>query len=162
MINLVSPAELRALLRTVFSKARAPNLRPMAYTCRRCVRLSFLNQLAKQAKGKSSGAAHDRYSVAMLAMVLERPRGLLVATERAVPTPGASAVRVRVTACAVCRTDLHAAPLLCAGFIGYRSPRRTGDAHRIGLHRFAAANAAIAALRAGNFVGAAVLQPGRA
>src|SRR5215217_5151601 len=35
--------------------------------------------------------------------------------------------------------DLHAAPLLCAGLIGYRSLRFTGDAERLGLYGFGAA-----------------------
>jgi alcohol dehydrogenase, propanol-preferring len=35
--------------------------------------------------------------------------------------------------------DLHAAPLLCAGLIGYRSYRMAGDAHRLGLYGFGAA-----------------------
>src|SRR5581483_3819706 len=35
--------------------------------------------------------------------------------------------------------DLQAAPLLCAGLIGYRSPRMAGDAERIGLYGFGAA-----------------------
>jgi propanol-preferring alcohol dehydrogenase len=35
--------------------------------------------------------------------------------------------------------DLQAAPLLCAGLIGYRSYRMTGDAHRIGFYGFGAA-----------------------
>jgi propanol-preferring alcohol dehydrogenase len=35
--------------------------------------------------------------------------------------------------------DLHAAPLLCAGLIGYRSLRFCGDARRIGLYGFGAA-----------------------
>jgi propanol-preferring alcohol dehydrogenase len=35
--------------------------------------------------------------------------------------------------------DLQAAPLLCAGLIGYRSYRMTGDAHRIGMYGFGAA-----------------------
>jgi propanol-preferring alcohol dehydrogenase len=35
--------------------------------------------------------------------------------------------------------DAHAAPLLCAGLIGYRSLLRTGDAERIGLYGFGAA-----------------------
>nr|MBN2277953.1 zinc-dependent alcohol dehydrogenase family protein [candidate division Zixibacteria bacterium] len=35
--------------------------------------------------------------------------------------------------------DLQAAPLLCAGLIGYRAYRMTGDAHRIGLYGFGAA-----------------------
>jgi propanol-preferring alcohol dehydrogenase len=33
-------------------------------------------------------------------------------------------------------TDLDAAPLLCAGLIGYRSLRLTGDAERLGLYGF--------------------------
>lgn len=35
--------------------------------------------------------------------------------------------------------DVHAAPLLCAGLIGYRSLRRAGRAERIGLYGFGAA-----------------------
>ncbi len=35
--------------------------------------------------------------------------------------------------------DLQAAPLLCAGLIGYRSLRLCGDAHRIGFYGFGAA-----------------------
>jgi propanol-preferring alcohol dehydrogenase len=35
--------------------------------------------------------------------------------------------------------DLHAAPLLCAGLIGYRSLRMAGDARRLGLYGFGAA-----------------------
>ena len=36
-------------------------------------------------------------------------------------------------------SDLQAAPLLCAGLIGYRSLRAAGDAHRLGLYGFGAA-----------------------
>jgi len=36
-------------------------------------------------------------------------------------------------------SDAHAAPLLCAGLIGYRSLRLAGDAERIGLYGFGAA-----------------------
>lgn len=36
-------------------------------------------------------------------------------------------------------TDAQAAPLLCAGLIGYRSLRMTGDAERVGLYGFGAA-----------------------
>jgi propanol-preferring alcohol dehydrogenase len=43
----------------------------------------------------------------MLAMVLNAPRRPLVAVDRPVPTPGPGQLRVRVHACAVCRTDLH-------------------------------------------------------
>src|SRR5207249_7670727 len=32
--------------------------------------------------------------------------------------------------------DLHAAPLLCAGLIGYRALRLAGDAERVGLYGF--------------------------
>ena len=35
--------------------------------------------------------------------------------------------------------DLHAAPLLCAGLIGYRCLMKAGDAHRLGLYGFGAA-----------------------
>jgi alcohol dehydrogenase, propanol-preferring len=35
-----------------------------------------------------------------------------------------------------CYEDLQAAPLLCAGLIGYRSLRTTGDAERLGLYGF--------------------------
>jgi propanol-preferring alcohol dehydrogenase len=35
--------------------------------------------------------------------------------------------------------DAHAAPLLCAGLIGYRAYAMAGDAHRIGLYGFGAA-----------------------
>lgn len=35
--------------------------------------------------------------------------------------------------------DLHAAPLLCAGLIGYRAYSMTGNAHRLGLYGFGAA-----------------------
>ncbi len=36
-------------------------------------------------------------------------------------------------------SDVEAAPLLCAGLIGYRSLRMAGEAHRIGLYGFGAA-----------------------
>jgi len=43
----------------------------------------------------------------MIAMVLERQRTPLARREVASPAPGPGEVRVRVGACAVCRTDLH-------------------------------------------------------
>ena len=43
------------------------------------------------------------------AMELRAPRTALVATTRAVPDPGPGELRLRVHACAVCRTDLHLA-----------------------------------------------------
>jgi propanol-preferring alcohol dehydrogenase len=173
----------------------------------------------------------------MHAMILEQPGRPLVPREVPVPKPGPGEVLVRVSACAVCRTDLHvidgelphpklplipgheivgriaeigrgverfragdrvgipwlgwtcgecafcrserdnlcdrarftgytidggyaeftvadarfcfpipdafddvaAAPLLCAGLIGYRSLRKTGDARRLGIYGFGAA-----------------------
>jgi len=43
----------------------------------------------------------------MLAMILNGARSPLVATSRERPEPGPDEVRLRVSACAVCRTDLH-------------------------------------------------------
>jgi propanol-preferring alcohol dehydrogenase len=43
----------------------------------------------------------------MTAMVLERPHGPLVLRERPLPEPGEGQVLVEVSACGVCRTDLH-------------------------------------------------------
>lgn len=43
----------------------------------------------------------------MKAMVLERPGESLVARELSIPSPGPGEVLVRVSCCAVCRTDLH-------------------------------------------------------
>lgn len=43
----------------------------------------------------------------MKAMVLERSRTRLVPAERPDPVPGSGEIRLRVEACAVCRTDLH-------------------------------------------------------
>ena len=45
--------------------------------------------------------------VGMQAMVLDVPRTPLVLRERPVPAPGAGEILVAVTACGVCRTDLH-------------------------------------------------------
>ena len=42
-----------------------------------------------------------------LAMALRAPRSALVPERRALPQPGPGEVRLRVRACAVCRTDLH-------------------------------------------------------
>src|SRR6185437_10021679 len=44
---------------------------------------------------------------AMRAMVLRQPGSALQLEQRAVPAPGAGQLRVRISACAVCRTDLH-------------------------------------------------------
>jgi propanol-preferring alcohol dehydrogenase len=45
-------------------------------------------------------------------------------------------------------SDAEAAPLLCAGLIGYRSYRMTGDARRVGLYGFGAAAHIIAQVAA--------------
>ena len=44
---------------------------------------------------------------AVKAMVLDRPGTPLRLAELAVPEPGAGQILVRVSACGVCRTDLH-------------------------------------------------------
>lgn len=43
----------------------------------------------------------------MHAMVLSAPGAALAMQERADPAPGEGEVRVKVSACGVCRTDLH-------------------------------------------------------
>jgi propanol-preferring alcohol dehydrogenase len=43
----------------------------------------------------------------MKAMVLEKPGQLLQLVERSDPLPGPGQVQVAVSACGVCRTDLH-------------------------------------------------------
>lgn len=62
-------------------------------------------------------------SGAMRAWAVDRPgpmtTGPLVRVERPVPTPGPGEIRVRVSACGVCRTDLHLAE-------GDLSPHRHG------------------------------------
>ena len=54
----------------------------------------------------------------MRAMVLERPGTPLVERERPDPVPGPGEVRLRVLACAVCRTDLH----VVDGDLAWRRP----------------------------------------
>jgi propanol-preferring alcohol dehydrogenase len=49
----------------------------------------------------------ERMMQTMHAMVLDRPRTPLVMRERPLPSPGAGEIAVAVTACGVCRTDLH-------------------------------------------------------
>jgi D-arabinose 1-dehydrogenase-like Zn-dependent alcohol dehydrogenase len=82
----------------------------------------------------------------MKAMVLERIGKPLRLRELAVPVPGPEQVLVKVTACGVCRTDLHVAdddltkpPLLCAGLIGYRALRFAGAAEGLGIYGFGVA-----------------------
>src|SRR5712691_9007930 len=64
----------------------------------------------KPASGIDFPVASERWSIlmpAMRAMVLERPRAPLVMRERPVPAPGAGEILIEVSACGVCRTDLH-------------------------------------------------------
>ncbi len=44
--------------------------------------------------------------------------------------------------------DVHAAPLLCAGLIGYRALRMAGEAHRLGIYGFGAAAHVVAQVAA--------------
>ncbi len=74
----------------------------------------------------------------MRAVVLERPEEPLVLTERAQPSPAAGQVRIRVSACAVCRTDLHLrdgeieAPRLPV-VLGHQIVGTTDDGRRVGV-----------------------------
>jgi propanol-preferring alcohol dehydrogenase len=49
----------------------------------------------------------ERMMQTMHAMVLDRPRAPLIMRERPLPAPGLGEIVVAVTACGVCRTDLH-------------------------------------------------------
>jgi propanol-preferring alcohol dehydrogenase len=74
----------------------------------------------------------------MRAIVLERPGEPLVLTERDEPRPTEGQVRIRVSACAVCRTDLHLrdgeidAPLLPV-VLGHQIVGITDDGRRVGV-----------------------------
>jgi alcohol dehydrogenase, propanol-preferring len=131
----------------------------------------------------------------MQAMVLEAPDAPLVLHERPNPVPGTGAVRIRVGACGVCRTDLHvvdgelpgiAYPIVpgheVVGRVDAVGPGemtlRLGDrvgvpwlGYTCGACRFCSqttafplsqANEALATLRTGKFLGAAVLTPSSA
>src|SRR6266487_1848163 len=99
----------------------------------------------------------------MRALVLDAARRPLRLAELPDPGPGPGQILLRVRACGVCRTDLHivdaeltvaderfcfplpdeypdeqAAPLLCAGLIGYRSLRLAGEGEMLGLYGFGA------------------------
>src|ERR1700679_3622426 len=66
----------------------------------------------------------------MRAIVLERPGEPLIETERPDPQPGPGQLLLRVSACAVCRTDLHLrdaeieAPRLPLSSVTRSPPRR--------------------------------------
>jgi propanol-preferring alcohol dehydrogenase len=74
----------------------------------------------------------------MRAVVLERPGEPLVLTERPEPSPAEGQVRIRISACAVCRTDLHVrdaeieAPRLPV-VLGHQIVGRTDDGRRVGV-----------------------------
>ena len=74
----------------------------------------------------------------MRAVVLERPGEPLVLTERPEPRPAEGQVRIRVSACAVCRTDLHLrdaeieAPRLPV-VLGHQIVGTTDDGRRVGV-----------------------------
>jgi propanol-preferring alcohol dehydrogenase len=74
----------------------------------------------------------------MRAIVLERPREPLIATERPDPRPQPGQLLIRVSACAVCRTDLHLrdaeieAPKLPV-ILGHQIVGTTEDGRRVGV-----------------------------
>src|SRR6201996_8868799 len=55
----------------------------------------------------SAGKLEGRMMAVMRAMVMEAPRTPLMLRERPVPSPGAGEILIAVSACGVCRTDLH-------------------------------------------------------
>ncbi len=74
----------------------------------------------------------------MRAVILERPGEPVVLTERAEPRPAEGQVRIQVSACAVCRTDLHLrdaeieAPRLPV-VLGHQIVGTTDDGRRVGV-----------------------------
>jgi alcohol dehydrogenase, propanol-preferring len=74
----------------------------------------------------------------MRAIVLQRPREPLIATERPDPQPDPGQLLIRVSACAVCRTDLHLrdaeieAPKLPV-ILGHQIVGTTEDGRRVGV-----------------------------
>src|SRR5438552_2617840 len=75
----------------------------------------------------------------MRAMLFESPHSGLRERDVAQPHPGPNEILIKVVACGVCYTDAEAAPLMCAGLIGYRSLVLAGDGRRLGLYGFGAA-----------------------
>ena len=78
--------------------------------------------------------------------------GRLVQVERAVPTPGPDEVVVRVSACGVCRTDLH----LADGDLAPRAPARIPGHEAVG--KVASLGSAATRFRVGDRVGVAWLR----
>ena len=104
------------------------------------------------ARSRGDGRARARVGVPWLGWtcgecrVLPRAAARTCATARASPaTTSTAATRSLVADERFCfpipdgYADLEAAPLLCAGLIGYRALRLAGDAERLGLYGFGAA-----------------------
>ena len=69
-----------------------------------------------------------------------RPRRASPATTATAATPSSPwPTSASASRCPTAIPDLQAAPLLCAGLIGYRALRLAGDAERLGLYGFGAA-----------------------
>jgi len=83
----------------------------------------------------------------MRAMVLERPGTPLIEREQPVPTPGVGEILVEVSACGVCRTDLH---VVDGELVDPKLPIVPG--HEI-VGRVAAIGADVASLAPGDRVG---------
>lgn len=116
--------------------------------------------LVNQGKALSTARSGDREvtvtAETMRAWAVERcaqiDEGPLALVERAVPSPGPGEVRLRVTACGVCRTDLHLAE-------GDVPPRRPGvvPGHEI-VGTVDAVGAGVSHRRIGDRVGVAWLR----
>ena len=63
-------------------------------------------------------------------------RALPVTRSMAVTPSSPWPMRDTVSICLSVTDDVEVAPLLCAGLIGYRSYRKTGDARRLGIYGF--------------------------
>jgi len=83
----------------------------------------------------------------MRAMVLSRPRGGLILTELNTPAPAPQEILIRVSACGVCRTDLH---VVDGELTGGKLPIIPG--HEI-VGRVVAAGAAVTRFKTGDRVG---------
>ena len=86
----------------------------------------------------SSLSPQPEHHLPMRAMILEQPGQALRAAELPDPEPGDGQLLLRVSACGVCRTDLHlrdgeiAAPKLPV-VLGHQIVARTDDGRRVGV-----------------------------
>src|SRR5512142_2775202 len=62
---------------------------------------------SRLAKLRRTGVSRMRYRSAMFAQVLDRAGAPLCGRELPIPEPGAGELLIQVSACGVCRTDLH-------------------------------------------------------